>query len=187
MDYSAVAIALVGALAAVNLLFTFGVIRRLREHTAELARMRGGGAGRDDSPVALPAGSRVGDFIAESVDGRPIALDSMGTQPLIGFFSPSCTPCKERLPGFVAHAASRPGGREGILAVIAGSPDEAAALLEQLLPVATVVVEPDRGPVQQAFGVDGFPAFVLVDGDRVKVSDFEFTSITDADAVPSIR
>lgn len=189
MEYSAIATALVGVLATVNLLFTFGVIRRLREHTAELAKLRGGGAGRDDSPVALSAGSRVGDFTAESVDGRPVALDSLGSRPLVGFFSPSCTPCKERLPGFVAHAASRPGGREGILAVISGTPDEAVALLEQLQPVATVVVEPDRGPVQQAFAVDGFPAFVLVEGGRVKVSDFEFASITDADAaaLPSMR
>lgn len=189
MDYSAVATALVGVLAAVNLLFTFGVIRRLREHTAELAKLRSGGAGRDDSAVALPAGSRIGDFLAESVDGHPVTLDSLGSRPLVGFFSPSCSPCKERLPGFVAHAASRPGGRDGILAVIAGSPDEAAALLEQLRPVATVVVEPDRGPVQQAFAVDGFPAFVLAEGGRVQVSDFELASITDADAaaLPSAR
>ncbi|MET8039895.1 hypothetical protein ABZU25_03390 [Micromonospora sp. NPDC005215] len=181
MDYSAIATTLVGVLAAVNLLFTFGVISRLREHTAELAKIRSGGA-RDDSNVALPAGSRIGDFTAESVDGRPVALDLLGSQPLVGFFSPSCTPCKERLPGFLAHAASRPGGRDSILAVVAGSPEEAADLVDQLQPVATVVVESDRGPVQQAFAVDGFPAFVLVAGDRVQVSNFDLASIIHADS-----
>ncbi|MFC7548091.1 TlpA family protein disulfide reductase [Plantactinospora sp. GCM10030261] len=186
MNYSDVVSALIGLLAAVNLLFTFGVVRRLREHTEELATLRGRNT-RDDN-IALPAGTRVDGFTAETVDGHPITLESLGSRPLLGFFSPSCTPCKERLPRFVAYAASRPGGRNGVLAVVSGTPEEASPLVGQLQPVATVVVEADQGPVQRAFAVEGFPAFVLVQDGRVQVSDYELSSITEVDstAVPAI-
>ncbi|MDG4825007.1 TlpA disulfide reductase family protein [Asanoa sp. WMMD1127] len=179
MFYLAMTTILIGLLAAANLLFTFGVVRRLREHTEQLAR-RGDTFG-PDSAIALPVGTSVGPIHAESIDGHSVELSSLGTRPLVAFFSPTCRPCKERLPAFVAYAAARPGGRDSILAVVAGSPEESAVLVDQLRPVATVVVEADQGPVQQAFAVTGFPAFVLVKDGRVEVSTFELISITDAD------
>ncbi|SDJ00131.1 TlpA disulfide reductase family protein [Nonomuraea jiangxiensis] len=184
MHYLTVATALVAVLAIANLLLALGIIRRLREHTAELAELRGGsgfpgGAG----DIALAAGAPAGAFTAESVDGRPVTLDTLGDHPLIGFFSPSCSPCKERLPAFIEYAASRPAGPDAILAVVTGTPETAADLVEQLLPVATVVVEPDQGPVQQAFQVTGFPVFMLVEDGVVRASDYELTSISARDAV----
>ncbi|WP_433380522.1 hypothetical protein [Streptosporangium sp. CA-115845] len=49
--------------------------------------------------------------------------------------------------------------------------------------MATVVVESDRGPVQQAFGVSGFPAFVLVEEGVVAASGYELAPVVDRDAV----
>ncbi|BCL16545.1 TlpA disulfide reductase family protein [Micromonospora sagamiensis] len=187
MAYLAAAAVLVGLLATVNLLFTIGVVRRLREHTTELAELRsrgGAGGGVAGAAVALPVDARIGEFTATSVDERPVDLVGLGERPLVGFFSPQCQPCKERLPGFVEYAASRAGGADNVLAVVAGTPQEAAETVEQLRQVATVVVEPDQGPVQKAFGVNGFPAFLLVENAVVAASSFDLAVVTERDTAP---
>ncbi|MEU0484001.1 hypothetical protein ABZ260_33065 [Streptosporangium sp. NPDC006013] len=186
MAYLAAAAVLIGLLVVTNLILTVGVVRRLREHTAELAALRNGDSGGSD--VAMPAGSSVGGFDATSVAGLPVTLATLGDRPLVGFFSPHCQPCKERLPEFIEHATSRPGGRDAVLAVAVGAEEETAELVELLRPVATIVVEPDRGPVQQAFAVTGFPAFVLVEGGVVVASGFDLAPVTHRDtaALPAV-
>lgn len=180
MAYLAAAAVLVGLLAAVNLLLTIGVVRRLREHTAELGELRKRGAA-GGGEVALKVGAPVGEFAATSVEGRTVTRDTLGDRPLVGFLSPQCRPCKERLPAFVDFAATRPGGRDRLLAVVVGTGEEAAELVEKVRRVATVVVEPDGGPIQQAFAVTGFPAFVLVEQGVVAASDYEFAPVADRD------
>jgi thiol-disulfide isomerase/thioredoxin len=155
MAYLSAAVVLVGVIAAVNLLLTVGVIRRLREHTAQLAVLRG-----PAQEAAVPIGSPVGDFSARDVAGRPVDGQGLAGRSLIGFFSPGCAPCKEQLPGFVEQAART---TDTVLAVVAGEdPGETAETAERLGAVATVVVEPALGPVQRTFGVTSYPAFVLV-------------------------
>jgi hypothetical protein len=180
MAFLAAAASIVGLLAAVNLVFTIGVVRRLREHTAELAALRAGGTGSGGGDIALPVGSAIGDLAATSVDGGPVKLDMLGSRPLVGFFSPHCEPCRERLPAFVAHAADRP---DPVVAVVVGTTVETGDVVAQLRPVATVIVEPDQGPVQRAFGVTGFPAFVLVEDGLVVASHYDLTPVTDRDGV----
>lgn len=181
MAYLAAAVVLVGLVAVVNLLLTIGIVRRLREHTAELAELRTRGTG-GGGEVALTAGARVGAFAATGVHGRTVTLDTLGDRPLVAFLSPQCGPCKERLPGFLELAGGRPGGRDSVLAVAVGTGEQTAELVEQLRPVATVVVESDRGPVQQAFAVTGFPAFLLVEQGVVVASDYELAPVADRNA-----
>ncbi|MFI6600570.1 TlpA family protein disulfide reductase [Nonomuraea sp. NPDC050536] len=188
MSYLAAAIALIGLLAALNLLFTVGVVRRLRDQSAELAALRESGQAkpRPVDDVALPVGAPAGAFAATTIDGEPVTLGTFGERPLVGFFSPRCTPCKEQLPTFVKYAAARPGGRDTVLAVIVGTEEEAQETAELLRPVATVVVEPDAGPLQRALGVTGFPAFLLIEGETVAASDYVFLPVADRDlAVPA--
>jgi len=184
MAYLTAAMVLIGLLTIVNLLLTVGVVRRLREHTTDLADLRDNRPVADDSDIALPAGSMVGSFDASGVDGRPVTLSAFGDRLLTGFFSPNCGPCKERLPSFIEYAAARPGGRDAVLAVAVGTPEETAELVERLQPVATVVREPDQGPVQKAFAVAGFPAFVLMEDGRVVTSHYDFDSVVAMDSVP---
>ena len=167
MAYLVAAVVLVGAIATVNLLLTVGVVRRLREHTAELAARRDDPAG----PAGLPVGAPVGEFAATGVSGRPVTRAMLDRPALVGFFSPGCAPCKEKLPDFVAQAARRPGGPDAVLAVVVGDPAEAAESVAALRPVATVVVEPEDGPLQWAFAIGGFPTFVLVEDGVVAASD----------------
>lgn len=164
MTYLTAAVVLVGAIAVVDLVLTVGVVRRLREHTAELTALRGPAAGAD-----LPAGSPVGDFTATSVTGRPVTRGTLTGSALVGFFSQGCPACAEQLPDFVAHAA---GGAVPALAVVAGDPAGVTETVQALRPVATVVVEPADGPVQRAFAVAGFPTFVLVEDGVVADADW---------------
>lgn len=178
MTYVIMALALVGLLAATNLLLTFGVIRRLRAHTAELANIgkQGGGAWAD---VAASPGATVTPFTATDDAGTPVGAEILTGRRLVGFFSPDCEPCKERLPEFLHVAAQRPGGRDEVLAVIVASQAQAGDLLGRLSPVSRVVVESEQGEVQQAFGVKGFPAFLLIDDGSVIASDFNLASVLD--------
>ncbi len=141
---------------SVNLLFTLGVIRRLREHTRLLAE---GAAKR----VAASMADSPQDFSALTVEGRPVSRDSLTPSALVAFLSTGCTPCEDAVPAFADYAAAFPGGRDHVMAVITGPDHEVAGMRERLAGVAQVVVERPDGPVQKAFGVDGTPAFGVLD------------------------
>jgi len=155
-------VVLVGAIAVLNLLLTVGVIRRLRQHTEKLTDLPASGG---PAPSVMPgAGERVDDFAATTDDGEPVSRDLLSGQTLIGVLSPSCGACKERLPEFLAQAEAFPGGRGQVLAVLAGERDEMEEYREQLAPVARLVIESLLdGPVAAALGVQGYPAFAVLD------------------------
>jgi len=160
MAYLAFAVALVGALCVLDLLLTVGVIRRLREVTEQLAVAgRTPGAGL---PRAAP-GHAVSDFTTATEDGEPLTRADLAPQTLVGFFSPTCAPCKELLPDFLDHAAQAPGGRELVLAVVIGTPAEAAPLVRQLAPLARVVVERSDGALSTALRTTAYPTLLLLD------------------------
>jgi hypothetical protein len=153
------AVCVVGLLGVVNLLFSFGLVRRLREHTAILDRVSSG-----PDQVMLPAGGRAGEFSAVTIEGAAISRQGLGADTLVGFVSTTCSACVERLPEFVRFAKRHTGP---VLGVVVGSGDEAAAMIGALAGVATVVQEPGGGPVATAFEVKAFPAFGLLDAGGV--------------------
>src|SRR6266508_1061488 len=117
------AVTVVGALGVVNLIFSLGVIRRLREHTEILDRLAAGGGAQGES-VMLRPGETVGDFVATTMDGERVSRGALVGSTLVGFFSPDCAPCEERLPEFVDHAEHHPGGRRQVLAVIVAQDED---------------------------------------------------------------
>jgi thiol-disulfide isomerase/thioredoxin len=166
-----VAVVVLTLLCLGNLLLTVGVIRRLNEHTAALDDLAGEPPG-----VMRPAGETVDGFATIARDGTPVTLESLGGPTLVGFFSPGCGPCHERLPQFVARARRTPAGRA--LGVVVGAGAEAQDMAAELADVATVVVEDSRGVLSTAFGVKGFPAFALVDADgRIEACSVDPASI----------
>jgi cytochrome oxidase Cu insertion factor (SCO1/SenC/PrrC family) len=179
MLYLAVAVVLVGVLTLLNLVLVFGVIRRLREHTALLST-------RAEMPELMrPAGEHADEFAATTVDGDPVSRDLLAGRTLVAYLSTNCAPCRKRLPEFVSVAEGFPGGRSQVLAVVSSSgPDDPAAAeyAERLAGVARVVVEPGLGPVSTAFGVSGFPAFAVVEEQgRIAASNVDLAEL----AVPS--
>jgi hypothetical protein len=161
------AVVVVGVIAAVDLLLTFGVIRRLREHT----ELIGSGGGRTSAPTMVEPGRSIAPFDTTTTDGAAVSRDGLSGTTLIGVFQVGCAPCTEQLPKFVESAGAFPGGREQVLAVVAAQDrNAAAAYVDELARVATVVHETPGGPLLTALGVSGFPAFAVADGEVVRSS-----------------
>lgn len=163
MPYLIAALVLVGALVVIDLVLTLGVIRRLREH-AELITKALEGTGTVEGSIMLPAGSRLPELRATTVDGT--AAPDSGPL-LIGFFSSTCPVCVERIPGFVEYARAFDGR---VLGVAVGAPDEVSGIVADLRPVADVVVEPNDGPLATALQVKGFPTMATVSADGIVVA-----------------
>ncbi|MFF3441941.1 hypothetical protein [Streptosporangium sp. NPDC002721] len=149
-----VAMTLVGMLCAVNLILTVGVIKRLREHSGLLSGMSG--------PPTIPVGKEIGGFLTSTVDGELLSDGLMSDDSLVAFFSPGCGPCKTTVPAFVEYARKLPGGRDRLLAVVVGDPDEAAGFVGDLNPVTRVVVENAEGALSTAFKTKAYPTLVRV-------------------------
>ncbi|MER5783999.1 TlpA disulfide reductase family protein [Streptomyces mobaraensis] len=133
----------------------FGVIRRLREHTALLSR-------RPDEYLGPAVGAEIGEFSATTVDGVTVSRAHLKGETLVAFFAHDCSPCHRELPNFVEYAGTHPGGRERVLAVVAGNAEEAADFLTALGPVAEVVLSERDGQLTRAFGVEAFPTLLKV-------------------------
>ncbi|GAB1646592.1 TlpA disulfide reductase family protein [Krasilnikovia sp. MM14-A1259] len=168
MSFVIVAVMVVGALCALDLVLTLGVVKRLREHTELLA------AGGPVGPSTLGVGAEVGAFSARTVDGQPLSPQRLSGETLVAFFSPTCEPCKAKMPTFVAYARTEPGGREQVLAVVVGEAATADAFVTELSPVARVVVEPPGGALASAFQAQAFPTILRIarnNDERLVVSD----------------
>lgn len=147
---------LVGLLSVLNLILALGIIKRLREHTELLSRRAG-------SPTEVTVGEQVGAFSTTTVDGEALSHESWVAGTLVGFFSPNCEPCRDKLPEFVRYARSVSEGPESVLAVVIGDLEEAAGFVTDLAPVAKVVVEDSHNaPVSAAFKVSAYPTMLVV-------------------------
>jgi hypothetical protein len=153
------AVTIVGILCLLDLLLTFGVIRRLREHTSILAAA----AGPAESTIGLASGESPGDFTAATNSGE-VMTGAAGLR-MVAFFSSWCSACPERVPPFLEYVITHRIGRDSVLAVVAQDSVTPAPYLDRLAEVAQVCVEPSDGEIAKAFQVSGFPAFCLLDAD----------------------
>lgn len=170
MPYLVAALVLVGALLIIDLILTLGVIRRLREHSGLISQALQGSEQVKD--FMLPKGSRLPELTATTVAGT--AAPRSGPL-LIGFFSPTCRACVQRLPGFVEYAKAFDGR---VLGVAVGATEAVGDIVADLRPVADVVIEPDDGALAKALQVKGLPAMATVDADSVVVaSGFELAAL----------
>jgi hypothetical protein len=151
------AVVIVGALCLLDLLLTFGVIRRLREHTEMLARSQPGDLGA----IGLTAGESPGTFAATDRDGAAVRGPS-GLR-VVAVFSTSCSICPKRAPAFVDYVRQHLVGRDEVLAVVVGQSAESVPYLADLADVARVCTESAGGPIGRAFAVRGYPAFFALD------------------------
>ncbi|GAA0444861.1 hypothetical protein Aca07nite_54140 [Actinoplanes capillaceus] len=145
-------VAVLSAVSILNLLLTLGIIRRLRSRPMSRPV---------DYPGVLPVGAVAGNFAAPDIRGRPVSREELSGHTLVGFFSPGCAPCRERLPDFVAVSAAF--GPERSWAVVLGDVASAGEYLPSLEPVARVVPQNPDGPLISAFSVSAFPTFFVVD------------------------
>ncbi len=153
MPYLAAAVVLVRVVCLLNLMLTFGIIRRMRAAANESVR-------HTRLSVERGPGSSIGEFTVETADGETVSHGNL--TGLVGFFSARCEPCRDLLPGFAEYASKLP--REQVLAVIGGEDEEAVAMLT---PVARVIVaDLAGGPVAAAFRNTVTPALYLIGDDH---------------------
>ncbi|MEV6964527.1 redoxin domain-containing protein [Hamadaea sp. NPDC051192] len=154
------AVIILAVLTLLNLFLLFGVLRRLREQTAQ--QSQDNAFALPENPVLQP-GSRVGAFTTTTLDGDTVEAAELTGDALVGFFSPTCKPCRAAVPRFADYAARFP--REKVLAVVVTDGQDFSEYADQLAGTARVVVEPHSGPLSEAFAVAGFPGLcVLSDG-----------------------
>lgn len=159
-----------------NLLLLLGVIRRLREPAATGAA---GGA-----IVMARTGSRPSPFTASAWDGAAVGEGDLAGK-LVGFFTPGCAACVERLPEFISHARGKTP--DEVVAVLVGEPDELTGMIGRLDGVARVIVEPPQGPVAEAFEIKGFPAVALLDSAGViAFAGTDFRGFPEPAGVPAL-
>jgi hypothetical protein len=159
------AVVLVTLLGLLNLLLMLAVIRRLREHTTQLAGLAAGG---DPQSNLLADGAPLPAFSGRTTGGAVVA--NTPTAPrLIAFLSTTCDACHEQVPELARYLSDSGMARDDALVVVVGATDSSGPLLaEELDPLATIVREPSGGPIGGAFGVRVFPTFYLVDGGVVR-------------------
>ena len=163
MVFLGVAVAIVGALGLLDLLLTFGVIRRLRQHTEMLSR-----AGGPDIPVigpviGLASGEPVAAFSALTLGGE--RLTGASGLRVAGFFSSACSACPERVGPFADYLADHRVARESVLSVVVAPDDGVPSYADRLIEAGRVCAVREDSEVLKAFKVAGFPAFCLLDAD----------------------
>jgi thiol-disulfide isomerase/thioredoxin len=167
MVYLSAAIVLVGVLGVANLALTLALVRRLRSE----ASVSGGASESPVAPELLAPGTRAPDFSAIATSGAECSRGTLlGRTSLVGIFSGTCAPCRDHMPGFVALARQLPHGPDGVVAVVRGDELAAADLLAALDGAATVIVEPEGGPVGEAFSVETYPSMYVLDESGVIAS-----------------
>lgn len=161
MRYLVVGMICVALLCVFDLLLTFGVIRRLREHTALLTKQ----ATATTAPlsVMLQPHDRVAPFEVIADDGGTLSRESLAGNSLVGFFSHDCDACVERMPTFISLAGSAAWRREQVVAVMIGDGAGADRARARLAQVARVVDQKHSTVMTRAFGVVAFPAFCVID------------------------
>lgn len=184
MPFLIAAVVLVGLFGIVNLLFSFGVIRRLREQSQLIADLERRGTAGPSVSAMLDAGETVGEFAVRTKDDEVVSRDGLSGTTLVGILSTSCPGCQDRLPDFVEYAAGHPGGRDQVLAVVVVTAGEPAdAMIDQLTAVARVAEVPAEsvGELRTAFGLGGYPAFGLIDqAGVVRAAGFTLESLSPA-------
>jgi hypothetical protein len=152
------AVIVVGLLCVLDLLLTFGVIRRLRKHT-ELLNSHSG----DAATLSLAPGDLPPSFTATDADGT--TLSGPAGLRVVAFFSASCSVCPLRAPDFVAYVRDNQLPRDAALAVLLADEDASVPYADQLAEVATLTRQAADGELATAFGVLGYPAFCVLDAD----------------------
>jgi hypothetical protein len=153
MMYLVATVIVIGAVTVLNLVLTYGVIRRLRQHTDLLSKR----ATPPSQDLMRPVGTTVDDFDVAADDGGRVVRAGLSGYAAIAFVSPGCQPCTDLTPRLLT------AGRAGhVLAVVLDHPDD-AEYRAQLSAAATVIGGAASQPVIDAFGVSGFPAVCRVD------------------------
>lgn len=125
------------------------------------------GATKGDAHTGQSSGPEVGSA-APSFTARTRTAEELdsteleGRSHLFAFLSSSCAGCLTALPSLLGYASQLRDPHQ-VITVIVGDFNERAVEIEQRVAgMATVVSEPDGGPIATAYQITLFPSYVLV-------------------------
>ncbi|WP_406314926.1 hypothetical protein OHA77_40745 [Streptosporangium sp. NBC_01639] len=156
MTFLIAAVVLVGVLCAFDLLLTFAVLRRLREHTAELARLAEGTQFISYDPGAL---------VGRTLPWADTDTDGVDRPELVAFFDANCDACHKHAPQFAVTART-----QAAMAVISGAGPRADDLVQVVAGVSSVITAERADSLVKAVGVEAFPTFLRVGQDGTIVA-----------------
>lgn len=168
MPFVVAGLVLVGVLCLIDMLLTFAVLRRLREHSARLAEIPEFTMNGGPEYSAKFAGLPLPEFSARAVDGAEVSTPSMRGRPgLVAVFSAGCGPCRDQYPVFAAWAGVADANA---MALVTGADStEAAEMTGRLADVSVVVAGAEADALADRLGVTVFPTFLQVDDAGVVV------------------
>lgn len=168
-------ITVVGLIALVDLVLTYGLIRRVNSIQAQ--------PHSTEHSLDPAVGHRIGDFVAKASDNREITeREFEGSETFAAFVMVGCGPCHR-----LAEELSQMAPPElPLLLFIASSPgeeEEAAGIAAQVPFAAAVCIIEATGTVTEAFGVTGFPTVIRVGDGTVRATGLSLESVRVGGAV----
>ncbi|WP_204012268.1 TlpA family protein disulfide reductase, partial [Virgisporangium aurantiacum] len=164
-----------------DMLMTFAVLRRLREHSARLAELPDFNMNDGPGYSATFTGRPLPEFSVRAVDGTPVSTRTVaGARVLIAVLRVGCGPCHDQLPDFAAWARDTDAVA---LSLVTGPHRDAAEMIATLADVSTVVAGRAADALAETFAVTVFPTFLELDADGVVVrAETHLSRMTTAEA-----
>lgn len=142
-----------------DLVLTAAVMRRLREHDAALR----GPAVEPLTAPALPVGSRVPAFSAQTNRGAVNSDELLADDALFAFISPGCVGCEEDRPRLTDELRRRAAAGRASVIVVTEASTRVREYESTYGALARVIADgPVDGPVTTAFAVRTYPSYALV-------------------------
>jgi hypothetical protein len=163
------AVVLLAVVVALHLLFTFGLVTRVRE------LQQHGGVPARDSHLPRP-GAVIRPFSITDTDGATITEADLDGPVQVGFFQVGCGPCRTLSD---ALAADPPAAR--FVSFVQGDsaePDATAQLVAKLGVLGRVAAIGVDDPVLSAFEVIAFPTLLHTHGGVVTASGIRLSDFT---------
>ncbi|GAA3648954.1 hypothetical protein GCM10022224_009620 [Nonomuraea antimicrobica] len=172
------AVVLLAVVVAVHLLFTFGLVARLRE----LQKNGGGGAHVHNTQVPKP-GTVVRPFSVTDTDGATITEADLDGPVQVGFFQVGCGPCRMLSDALVS---APPKAR--FVSIVNGDPDAPDAterLIAKVGGLGRVVVIGVDDPVLTSFEVVAYPTLLYTHSGVVTASGTRLDDFANASGAPA--
>jgi len=168
-------IIIVGLIALVDLVLTYGLIRRVNSIQAAPHSI--------DNGLVPVVGHRIGDFVAGTTDNREITERQFkGPETFAVFVMVGCGPC-HRLAEELSQMTPPESPLLLFIASSRGGDEEAARIAAQVPFARAICVIDSTGAVTEAFGVSGFPTVIRVGEGVVRATGLSLDSVRVGGAV----
>ena len=142
-----------------------------------IALLVGGTRGGPKAVIGEPAPAIVGT----TLDGEPFDLGALRGRPVIvNFWGPSCVPCREEFPQFLAKLEEHSGDGLAIVGVLTDDPEAPARdFIAEYGATWPTVLDPDKA-FKSAYRVAARPQTYFIDGQGV-LRSIQIGQASDAD------